>query len=186
MSEVSLPEAFELLGVAPNDSLLQVRLAYQLQKSLYAEDALASYALFTPALRQVRLERIETAYRLIVRQLAKPPAEVVPLHAAVEMKRDGEEAPVLTDPEQPLGALLKQARDRAGLSLQEIARRTKVGTRYLEAIECERFEQLPATVYLRGFVIQYARLVGLQDSEQVAELYLQRRRCRPGTAEDGP
>jgi len=180
-SELQLSAAFELLGIRPGDNLYQARQAYQQQKSLYAEDSLASYALLSPQQREMRLEQIESAYRHIVKELSGSAAEVVLLPSAVERmdcKVFGKQR--LTEPEQPLGPQLKDARERAGLTLQEMARRTKIGTRYLEGIESERFELLPAEVYLRGFVLQYAQLVGLEEPERLAEQYLQRRRSLLG------
>ena len=68
------------------------------------------------------------------------------------------------------GADLKRFRESRGISLRDIATASKVGIRYLEYIEAERMEVLPAPVYLRGFVQEYARVVGL-DPRQTAESY---------------
>jgi cytoskeletal protein RodZ len=48
---------------------------------------------------------------------------------------------------------------------------TKISKRYLRAIEGDDFATLPAKVYIRGFVGQYARVLGL-DSGRVAQSYL--------------
>jgi len=184
MSETCLREEFEFLGVAPGDGLLKIRRAYQELKSLYAEDALASYTLLGPEERHARLERIETAYRRIARELTRHPAPVVPLRQPPEGNLEAmAETVSAIDPREAPGPFLRQARDLAGLSLEEIARRTKIGTRYLTAIETENFERLPAPVYLRGFVDQYARQVGLSDSRQITEIYLER--CRSQGADGG-
>jgi len=58
-----------------------------------------------------------------------------------------------------------------GDSLRQIANASKVGVRYLEYIEQDRFAYLPAPVYLRGFLQEYARMVGL-DPRRVTESYL--------------
>jgi flagellar biosynthesis protein FlhG len=50
---------------------------------------------------------------------------------------------------------------------------SKIGVRFLEYIEADRFDMLPAHVYLRGFVQEYARAVGL-DPRRTAESYLSR------------
>lgn len=176
MSEISLREAFECLDVPPEAGLAKVRRAYLELKGIYADDALASYGLFDPEARKSRLERIETAYRLVLRKLTEGPGGVVALHQrpqrapVVGEKRDL--PPV--DPEQSPGLFLQRARERAGISLQEIARHTKVGMAKLTNIETEKFHLLPAPVYLRGFVEQYARLIGLPEPRQVAESYLAR------------
>lgn len=59
------------------------------------------------------------------------------------------------------GAQLAAARQRAGLSLREVAGRSRVGVDHLEAIEREDWLALPGPVYVRGFVKLYAREVGL-------------------------
>ena len=90
-------------------------------------------------------------------------------------------APPAAAPEDPdladsPGLLLRRSREQAGISLKEIAQRTKIGTLKLEYIEAERFEYLPAPVYLRGFVTQYAQLIGLPDPEAISRCYLEKYR----------
>ena len=60
-----------------------------------------------------------------------------------------------------------------GMSLRHIATVTKVGLRYLEYVEEDRFAFLPAPVYLRGFLQEYARLVGI-DPRRAADAYMKR------------
>jgi curved DNA-binding protein CbpA len=71
------------------------------------------------------------------------------------------------------GPALRRFREQVGVSLREIATRSKVGVRYLEYIEQDRHRDLPAPVYLRGFLQEYARAVGL-DPRRTAEDYLAR------------
>jgi flagellar biosynthesis protein FlhG len=78
---------------------------------------------------------------------------------------------VLPDP--VTGPDLKRFRESRGISLREIATASKVGIRYLEYIEAERKDVLPAAVYLRGFIQEYARVVGL-DPRHTAESYVAR------------
>jgi flagellar biosynthesis protein FlhG len=60
------------------------------------------------------------------------------------------------------GAALRRFREARGVTLEEIAQRSKVSARFFRYIEDERFEMLPAAVYLRGFLAEYARGVGLE------------------------
>jgi flagellar biosynthesis protein FlhG len=76
---------------------------------------------------------------------------------------------VLPDPVR--GADLRAVRERSGVSLRDIAATSKVGVRFLEYIESDRFDRLPAPVYLRGFVQEYARVVHL-DPRRTADSYL--------------
>ena len=66
------------------------------------------------------------------------------------------------------GQRLRQAREARNITLQEIAATTKIGTRALQALEWERFEQLPGGIFNKGFVRAYARCVGLDEEETVA------------------
>jgi curved DNA-binding protein CbpA len=76
-------------------------------------------------------------------------------------------------PEPVTGPSLRKAREERGVSLQEIAAATKIGVRFLDYIESDRYAALPALVYVRGFVQQYARFLGL-DPQRTSESYLLR------------
>ncbi len=64
-------------------------------------------------------------------------------------------------PTPPLGTMLREARLRRGLTLAEASADTRINPAYLEAIEGERWELMPAPVYARGFFRSYARYLGL-------------------------
>jgi cytoskeletal protein RodZ len=53
------------------------------------------------------------------------------------------------------------------ISLRDIADRTKISLRYLEAMEDDRFDLLPAPIFAKGFLREYARYVGLSPDEVV-------------------
>lgn len=72
------------------------------------------------------------------------------------------------------GDYLKRARESKGITLKEIAERTKINASSLAAVEDERFEALPdARIYVRGFVRCLAEELGL-DADAVARAYLPR------------
>jgi cytoskeleton protein RodZ len=64
---------------------------------------------------------------------------------------------------------LRRAREKAGLSLEELATRTKIQQRILEAIEAGDFKRVPGGLFVRGFLRSYAREVGLDPEEVVAQ-----------------
>ena len=72
----------------------------------------------------------------------------------------------------PFGKNLAKEREARGISLEDIAGYTKNGVRMLQAIEAERFDQLPGGIFNTSYVRQYARYLGL-DEEQVTSEYLQ-------------
>lgn len=74
------------------------------------------------------------------------------------------------DPERTVapGALLREARERQGLSLADVARHLKLSQRQVDAIEKDNFAALPGPVFVRGFMRNYARLVALDAAVLVA------------------
>jgi transcriptional regulator with XRE-family HTH domain len=81
------------------------------------------------------------------------------------------------------GPLLRQIREAIGVELREIAEKSKIGMAYLQALEGEVFAKLPAPVYVRGFLVEYARALGL-DAERVKQTYLDRYRAARGPVAD--
>lgn len=73
------------------------------------------------------------------------------------------------------GADLRDERQRLHLAIEAIAEKTKIRRAYLQAIEEERFSDLPAAVFVRGFLREYARCLGLP-GEDVARNYMKRYR----------
>ncbi len=69
------------------------------------------------------------------------------------------------------GDLLKQVRLAKGLSLVQVADRTRIGVKHLENVESDRYDALPASVYLRGILMNLARELGL-DGLRVSRSYL--------------
>ena len=59
------------------------------------------------------------------------------------------------------GEGFRKARKALGISLDEIAAETRIGTRFLQAIESEEFHRLPGGVFNRGFIRTFAERVGL-------------------------
>jgi len=69
------------------------------------------------------------------------------------------------------GELLRQVRESYGLSLQQVSDRTRITRIHLENVEADRYESLPATVYLRGILVNLARELRL-DPARVSKSYL--------------
>jgi cytoskeletal protein RodZ len=59
-------------------------------------------------------------------------------------------------------------RKRAGVSLEQIAQSTKIGSRFLKAIEGEQFEQLPGGIFSTSYLRQYAEAIGYDEHALVA------------------
>ncbi len=64
-----------------------------------------------------------------------------------------------------LGKELKSRREARGFSLEEMASTTKIGTRYLEALENDSLDLLPGAFLTRSIIRAYAKFVGLDENE---------------------
>jgi cytoskeleton protein RodZ len=129
--------------------------------------------------------------------MARPrrrPMRPVPLESA-DGGRPGEDGAPPGDrfaaPRASFGPWLRAQREARGVSLPEIAEVSKISLRYLEALEQDRFDVLPAPVFVRGFLREYARVVGL-DPDEVVNLFLVsmprsavERRIEPASAAKG-
>jgi cytoskeleton protein RodZ len=67
------------------------------------------------------------------------------------------------------GSVLREARERRGLSLRQISVATRISIHALEALESNDISQLPGGIFSRGFVRGYAEQVGLDPEETVRE-----------------
>lgn len=71
------------------------------------------------------------------------------------------------------GPFLRRIRELRRCSIDELATQTKISKAYINAIEDEAFEKLPAAVFVRGFIVQIAKFLKLP-SDQVAQAYMSR------------
>lgn len=84
------------------------------------------------------------------------------------------------------GERLRDAREAQGMSLAEIAERTRVPIRHLEGIENSDFSALPSPTYAVGFAKAYARVVGLDEAQIGREIRGQRTTTAAPTAQYQP
>jgi transcriptional regulator with XRE-family HTH domain len=66
---------------------------------------------------------------------------------------------------EPPGKYLRRERELRNLSIEEAAELTKIRGHFLTAIEEDRYELLPPGLYLRGFLIAYAKYLGLDPND---------------------
>lgn len=67
------------------------------------------------------------------------------------------------------GEKMQREREMRNISLDEIAESTKIGCRMLRALEQEDFEKLPGGIFNKGFVRAYAKFLGLDEEQSVAD-----------------
>jgi hypothetical protein len=190
---------YEVLEVPYNATSEQIRQAYEAQRSVYAGDSLAASVLSGEETDVIR-ERIAEAYatlgneekrRLYDESLARRAPHLAELLQPT--RSTDEQRPSLTlafprpttpaDLRQTVPALdwnrevggrdLRRVREAMGVDLGALAQETKVGVTMWGYIEAERLDRLPARVFLRSFLMQYAHFLGLPELE-VANRYLER------------
>jgi cytoskeleton protein RodZ len=67
------------------------------------------------------------------------------------------------------GEKLKLEREKRKITLEQISSSTKIGTRMLQALEEDKFNQLPGGIFNKGFVRAYSRCLGLDEDQTVAD-----------------
>src|SRR5688572_31251678 len=71
----------------------------------------------------------------------------------------------VVDARMSLALWLRAGRAERGLSLEDVARVTKIQSRILERLEGGKLEGLPAEVFVRGFIRSFAKCCGLDEAE---------------------
>lgn len=82
------------------------------------------------------------------------------------------------------GEYLRAQREKKGIRLEEIASITKIHLHSLELLEESRWDELPPEPFLRGFIIAYAKYIGLDPKETLGK-YLEMMSLNSRPAEDG-
>lgn len=91
----------------------------------------------------------------------------------------------------PIGEALREERERQGLTIEELAQRTKIRARYLRALEAEAWDAFPGHAYAKGFLRTYASELGL-DADELADEFRRQVESnlpageRPYTVRPGP
>jgi len=199
---------YELLEVPPTASFEDIRRANRRVRDIYGAESIAVSGLYDPASLEAVHRRLDLAYTTLMDAAKRKDYDLelfpdgVPMpvpHTSDALSAPRQAAkhedsvtmtirppmPEITPTTAFSGPLLRQIREAIGVELREIAERSKIGMAYLQALEGEVFAKLPAAVYVRGFLQEYARALGL-DIERVKQTYLERyRAARPsGEADD--
>jgi flagellar biosynthesis protein FlhG len=179
---------YELLEVPRGASIEEVRKAYRREKEIFGSNSIAIYSLLgSEELKKINAA-IDDAYRVLTDE---------GLRSEYDRKLDGlgervfsgetDEGPVVgkVPPlrEEPAGipfpngfrftgSSLRGIRESMGLDLKQISQKTKINRQNLEWLEEGSFGNLPALVYIRGFITEYAKALNL-DPHRVADSYLE-------------
>jgi flagellar biosynthesis protein FlhG len=185
------PTLYAVLGLTRSATDEEVRRAYKRQREVYAAGGLATASLLDEEQLARAGRKLEEAYDTLldaVRRRAydlstfpEPEPEVLsarstrPALAAEQLMLQEQLQREIGPDTEFTGSLLRKVRESQGIDLTEISSKTKIARTHLQALEEERFEDLPATVYTRGFLIELAKQLRL-DPAHVHRTYLRRLR----------
>ena len=188
---------YELLDLPQNGTERQLERAYRIARATYSPVSVATYSIFSDQESAAILRRVEEAYVVLsdarlrreydrrlrreAKEEAQPPQlrppEAASAPAAVwsrePLRPDSLELDEALEPEDGNydGEVLRRIRLELGMELEEIATITKVNPYFLESLEGNCYDELPSSVYVRGFVKEVAKCLGL-DASQVADSYM--------------
>jgi flagellar biosynthesis protein FlhG len=187
---------YDVLGVPRTAADDETRRAVKRQREIFREGSLPLCSVVAPeVLKQVQA-RIEEAHDTLLDPVRRRAYDLstfpddTPQAVLPQKNRDSAQAAELAMLQAELareinaetqfsGSLLRKVRESQGVEITEIAQRTKISIAHLNAIESESFGELPALVYVQGFVQQVAKFLKL-DPAQVAKTYTRRLRDLPG------
>ena len=185
--EVPTNSHHDVLEVERGATDEEIRRAYKRMCGVLDPESVATFGLFDEEGIATARARIDEAYDVLLDPARRRPYEMSVFPDAPETNPEAEQeqvppgelppAPSITPDTEFGGALLRAVRESQGTSLQQISERTKVGINYLRCIEDDEFGELPASVYVRGFVTEFAKCLRL-DPEQVSQSYLRRYRAQ--------
>jgi cytoskeleton protein RodZ len=87
---------------------------------------------------------------------------------------------------ESFGARLKREREQRKITLDDISISTKIAPRFLLALEEEQFDQLPGGIFNKGFVRAYARHLGLDENQAIADFVAASQPSLPEIPQEAP
>lgn len=195
---------YEILEIPADADAATIERAYRIARATYSPTSAATYSLLPDEEVAEALRRVEGAYAVLsdarlrkeydarlrlagmferASRAARPPAPREgtvprPIHRSLESSGTVDEA---VEPEDGVydGEVLRRIRMARGIELEEVAHYTKIGMQHLRNIEANRYELLPAPVYLRGFLREIARCIKI-DAGLAVESYMQKMQAADG------
>lgn len=165
---------YDLLELSPEATIDEIHKKYSNLKALYSGDSIEISALnvdFPEDLKQEYLSRLDDAYEQLKLMLENNKTTGVKKTVVV----DEELCDWIKTINCFTGVALKKIRERMGVELKDIFTATRIQPQYLEDIENEQFNSFRAEVFLRSYVVEYARFLSL-DAQAVLADYLPRYR----------
>ncbi len=192
---------YEILELEQKATRQEIEEAYIKAKETYSPSSPALYSMFSPSEAKELHSLIERAYAILTNPDKRKEydnsisdndsGEVNTEHKKEEPKKDVEENEIYFNgttivkkydqdhtTEELIknfsdcnGAFIQKIRYYKGITLEELSEYSKISKTNILAIEAEDFDSLPVKVFVRGFVSQITKLIGL-DSKKATDLYM--------------
>ncbi|MEY4617292.1 MAG: hypothetical protein RJB66_2252 [Pseudomonadota bacterium] len=199
MSKSFVGTYYELLEVLPGSPQHEVSRAYERAKITYASDNPALYTVFSTEEARELLKLIEEAYSVlgntiyrnrydeilkdpdtrieeltfhdIVGPLGATKVDKQKVHFRPTYKVDESMEEMIRHQDVCDGPFLKKVREYKNITLDKLSEITRINPHYLDALEQNDWEGMPAQVFVRGFIVQMSRIYGL-DERKTADSYM--------------
>ena len=204
---------YDLLEIPKTATSAEVERAYRLSQQTYGEGSLAIYSIFESSDVVVIRERLDEAHRVLsdpelraAYDESQPEGDPAPVFMPPQETGNEEARPDVSTGETTTssfdevvedydtfeddgggdydGIRLRRTRLFRGYEIDHISDVTKVSGTHLRNIEDENFEDLPADVYVRGFVSAYAKTIGLDPKIVVPSYMVRVQESRSGNQRD--
>jgi hypothetical protein len=177
---------YDVLKVDKSATISEIVAAYHTARNAFSRESMATYSLFSADETQVILDRLDEAYHTLAniekkreydhllelkaRNIDVPTIADLGMSKRAELQGKKEKLPEKTAEFTPIpadykgeisGKFLKGLRESRKLSVDDVAKTTKIPSKYITAIEGENPKAMPARVYLQGFVKNLAVLYKL-------------------------
>jgi len=190
---------YEILELNTNSAQHEITMAYERARSTYSGENPAIYTIFSEKEARELLELIEEAYSILGNKTLrniydqrllgqKSQSQDLTYESILQASRQlfpeikGESKKSTYTPDNDFeksiqnradwtGEFLKKVREYKNITVEKMSAITKINTYYIIAIEDMNPSSLPATVFVRGYVIQIAKELGLND-KMVADSYM--------------
>ena len=190
---------YEILELNTNSAQHEITLAYERARSTYSGENPAIYTIFSEKEARELLELIEEAYSILGNKTLrniydqrllgqKSQAQDLTYDSILKASRqlfpetkgdskkstytpDNDFEKIIQAREEWGGDFIKKVREYKNISIEKMSAITKINTYYIIAIEDMNHSSLPAPVFVRGYVVQIAKELGLND-KVVADSYM--------------
>lgn len=199
MQTLSRNNYYEILELNSSSAQHEITSAYERAKQTYSSNNPAIYTIFSEQEARELQAMIEEAYSILGNKILRniydqrllsgkaslndltytsiveASRQVYPLGKAKEKrpkfeKNETFEKEILSC-ERWDGPMLKKVREYMNLTVNHMNEITKINSYYVTAIENMESENLPAVVFIRGYVLQIAKALNLND-KKVADSYM--------------